>query len=94
MHRELLRLDLVRRFAYFYIMDFPIEGHLPLLEANVLVILAQARNRTKPSSTVPFQRDKKFVGRQNIIADIEERHKQAAGRHHMRVALVGLAGVG
>ncbi|KAM5358060.1 hypothetical protein ACJZ2D_015635 [Fusarium nematophilum] len=53
-----------------------------------------AQNRPKPSIMVPFQRDSAFVGRENIIAKILEKHEQAAADDHSRVALVGLGGVG
>jgi hypothetical protein len=43
---------------------------------------------------VPFSRDDLFVGREDIIAEISEKRKQAASRNHTRLALVGLGGVG
>jgi hypothetical protein len=52
------------------------------------------QNRPKPSIRVPFQRDSAFVGRQNILAQIDEKNKQTASSTHSRVALVGLGGVG
>lgn len=41
---------------------------------------------------VPFQRDKSFVGRKDIIAQISQH--RAAAPSHTRIALVGLGGVG
>lgn len=41
-----------------------------------------------------FQKYSKFVGRENIIADIFKRHEQVASQKHSRVAFVGLGGVG
>ncbi len=43
---------------------------------------------------VPFQRDSTFVGREDIMADLREKHGQAASQDHSRVALIGLGGVG
>ncbi|KAH0565003.1 hypothetical protein GP486_001601 [Trichoglossum hirsutum] len=43
---------------------------------------------------VPFSRDNFFVGREDIIAKISEKRKQAASRNHTRIALVGLGGIG
>ncbi|KAI7759632.1 hypothetical protein LZL87_014155 [Fusarium oxysporum] len=54
----------------------------------------RARNSPKPSILIPFARDSAFVGREDIIAKIIEKHEQAAADHHNRVALVGLGGVG
>ncbi|KAH8727391.1 hypothetical protein GQ44DRAFT_758100 [Phaeosphaeriaceae sp. PMI808] len=54
----------------------------------------RAHNRPKPSSMVPFQRDSAFVGREDILAEIEKKLKQAGLQDHGRVALVGLGGVG
>lgn len=47
----------------------------------------------QPRSTVPFDKDPMFVGREAVISAIKEIHG-AIGQHHQRVALVGLAGVG
>ncbi|KAF2180317.1 hypothetical protein K469DRAFT_715560 [Zopfia rhizophila CBS 207.26] len=54
----------------------------------------RVQTRPKPSSMVPFQRDSAFVGREDILAKICGKHKQAASQNHSRVALVGLGGVG
>lgn len=53
----------------------------------------QTRPKPQPSSTVPFQQDPMFVGREDMIRVIQEKHG-AVGQRHERVALVGLAGVG
>lgn len=47
----------------------------------------------QPCSTVPFERDPMFVGREAVISAIEK-VLGAIGQHHKRAALVGLAGVG
>ncbi|KAF2191836.1 hypothetical protein K469DRAFT_654999 [Zopfia rhizophila CBS 207.26] len=54
----------------------------------------RAQNRPNPSIMVPFHRDRAFVGREDILLDIREKHEQAATDNHSRVALVGLGGVG
>lgn len=45
--------------------------------------------QTEPTFTVPFQRDSRFVGRTDVIAELHQ--KLASSR---RVALVGIGGVG
>ncbi|KAF3399052.1 hypothetical protein DPV78_006687 [Talaromyces pinophilus] len=47
----------------------------------------------QPCSTVPFERDPMFVGREAVISAIKEIHG-VIGQDHKRAALVGLAGVG
>jgi hypothetical protein len=64
----------------------------PALDADQ--ILVQAQIRFKPSSTVPFQRDSAFVGREGILAQVLGKHEQVGTCEHSRVALVGLGGVG
>jgi hypothetical protein len=44
--------------------------------------------------TVPFSRDNSFVGREDIIAEISKKRKQAGLQNHSRLGLVGLGGVG
>jgi hypothetical protein len=51
----------------------------------------QERNRA-PISTVPFDRDRKFVGRQAILTALESQFSHADS--HNRVVLAGLGGVG
>ncbi|KAF9777834.1 hypothetical protein IL306_004310, partial [Fusarium sp. DS 682] len=43
------------------------------------------RNGPKPSIMIPFERDSAFMGREDIIAKIIEKHEQAAADHHSRV---------
>ncbi len=43
----------------------------------------------KPIFSVPFERDKQFIGREDIIAQIEEQF-----RTQHRVSLYGLGGIG
>ncbi|KAF2174576.1 hypothetical protein K469DRAFT_614067, partial [Zopfia rhizophila CBS 207.26] len=42
----------------------------------------------------PFSRDHSFVGREDIMAELSDKRKQLASRNHIRLALVGLGGVG
>lgn len=44
--------------------------------------------------TVPFQRDDKFVGRESVMAEVDRRYQKAASQNHLRIALVGMGGVG
>jgi hypothetical protein len=46
----------------------------------------------KPFSTVPFNKDPDFVGRQDILQALELQFSQRES--HKRVVLVGLGGVG
>jgi hypothetical protein len=48
----------------------------------------------KPPFIVPFAKDDSFIGREDILADIDVINKQASLPRHTRVALVGLGGVG
>ena len=53
--------------------------------------LAPAWRKT-PLSTIPFNRDPDFVGRQDILMALELKFSQRES--HKRVVLVGLGGVG
>ncbi|KAE8134606.1 hypothetical protein BDV38DRAFT_273463 [Aspergillus pseudotamarii] len=44
--------------------------------------------------TVPFQRDDKFFGREAIMAEMHNKFQSTALRNHLRVALVGIGGIG
>ena len=57
-----------------------------------VVVVEAPRKRLKPSIMIPYQRDPKFVGRKDILRDIEQRFS-VQNTHH-RLALVGLGGVG
>jgi hypothetical protein len=46
----------------------------------------------KPSSTVPFDKDPDFIGRQDILGALELQFSRRES--HKRVVLVGLGGVG
>lgn len=52
-----------------------------------------ARPESRSFFMVPFPRDKKFIGRQDIMNKIQMRHEEAA-QDHVMLALVGLGGVG
>lgn len=43
---------------------------------------------------VPFSKDDHFVGREDILANIDMTDKRAPPLQHQRVAIVGLGGVG
>lgn len=53
---------------------------------------SRAKSNQPKALTLPFQRDPKFIGREDTIEILKERHEQA--EQHHRTALVGLAGVG
>jgi hypothetical protein len=55
-------------------------------------ILVSSPARLEALSTVPFARDTDFVGRVDVMADLEA--KFSAPRGHQRVALIGLGGMG
>ena len=48
--------------------------------------------RKTPLSTVPFNRDPDFIGRQDILKALQSKFSQRES--HKRVVLVGLGGVG
>ncbi|CAG7947031.1 unnamed protein product [Penicillium salamii] len=73
-------LDKLRQFA----KDAP-----PVVAAR----FTQTRPKPQPCSTVPFEKDLLFVGRESVISAIKKRH-MAIGQRHERMALVGLAGAG
>jgi hypothetical protein len=56
--------------------------------------LAETSSCAKPSSTVPFERDEMFVGREDIIKSIGDAVHGRSGQTSKRAALVGLGGVG
>jgi hypothetical protein len=47
------------------------------------------RNKQKPCFIVPFERDQQFIGREDILNEIEQKFKS-----QRRVALAGIGGVG
>ncbi|CRG88498.1 hypothetical protein PISL3812_05529 [Talaromyces islandicus] len=55
---------------------------------------SETPNHPKPSSTVPFERDEMFVGREDIIININNTVQESSGWTSKRAALVGLGGVG
>ena len=57
-------------------------------------MLTEILSVRKPSFIVPFAKDDSFIGREDILADIDVINKQASLSRHIRVALVGLGGVG
>ncbi|OBT52166.1 hypothetical protein VE04_08056, partial [Pseudogymnoascus sp. 24MN13] len=71
-------------------------GYLKVFEQDarkvVLDRFSPASKKKPPRSTVPFDRDTKFVGRQDALAALELRFCQSNSHH--RTVLVGLGGVG
>ena len=43
---------------------------------------------------IPFRKDDRFVGREDVLAEIDKRRKHTISQNHVRLALVGLGGVG
>ncbi|KAF3390061.1 hypothetical protein DPV78_011783 [Talaromyces pinophilus] len=56
--------------------------------------LVETSSHHKPSSTVPFERDEIFVGREDIIKSISDAVQGQSGQTSKRAALIGLGGVG
>jgi hypothetical protein len=54
----------------------------------------QCRELVTPNLLVPFPRDGMFIGREDVIADIDKTFNRATLQSHVRLALVGLGGVG
>ena len=49
---------------------------------------------SRPIFMIPFQRENNFIGRQHILEKLQMRYEQSASKDHLRLALVGLGGVG
>ena len=43
---------------------------------------------------VPFSKDDSFIGREIILAELDEKRRQVGSWNHSRLALVGLGGIG
>jgi hypothetical protein len=80
--------DFLNRMINKYYMSIEV-----MLIANILwhALGLLQRNRA-PISTVPFNRDRKFIGRRDILRALESQLSRADS--HNRVVLVGLGGVG
>ncbi|KAH7130945.1 hypothetical protein EDB81DRAFT_129655 [Dactylonectria macrodidyma] len=66
-----------------------------IVRANLLSLVSEAKEYADTSApvmafTVPFPRDEKFVGRDNILKELDDR----LGETDQRLALTGLGGVG
>jgi hypothetical protein len=57
-----------------------------------MLILVSSRTGLEAFSTVPFARDTMFVGRVDVMADLEALF--LAPLPHQRAALIGLGGMG
>jgi nucleoside phosphorylase len=51
-------------------------------------------HKTKSLFTVPFSRDKSFIGREKVLADVQANVNSCVQSEHRRTALVGLGGIG
>jgi hypothetical protein len=49
--------------------------------------------KAEPCSTLPFEKDEDFIGRESILKEIESQLSPGSGQHR-RVVLVGQGGVG
>jgi hypothetical protein len=80
-----------------YIAD-KLRDHIIFLTYHAVMSSPGARDepvvKCKPFSMVPFARDPKFVGREELLVVLEEKLQHNAKATHNRVALVGLGGVG
>ncbi|CZR52799.1 uncharacterized protein PAC_02676 [Phialocephala subalpina] len=65
------------------------KGHIVVNYHNQL----QEIEKAEPCSTVPFEKDEDFIGRESILKEIKKRLSPGSGQHR-RVALVGHGGVG
>ncbi|KFY27526.1 hypothetical protein V493_03438, partial [Pseudogymnoascus sp. VKM F-4281 (FW-2241)] len=90
-HSQIVKFDSRNAEAYKTAV-----GHLKEFEQDagkvVLDRFSPAPRKKPPRSTVPFDRDTKFVGRQDALAALELRFCQS--NSHNRTVLVGLGGVG
>ncbi|RDW59938.1 hypothetical protein BP6252_13025 [Coleophoma cylindrospora] len=89
-HSQIVKFDSRNSDTYQtvigYLKQFEKDGNRTV---SVRFLPAQ---RKLPTSTVPFERDKEFVGRRDVLARLELEYSH---RHsHKRVVLVGLGGVG
>jgi hypothetical protein len=67
-------------------------GPIERVDAYFTAPLEQPQPAVQPSSTVPFAKDSDFIGRQDVIEELDA--KFASASSHTRVALLGLGGMG
>jgi hypothetical protein len=69
------------------------QHYFHTLILSLVLVSANSSDRVSPSQTacftVPFERDKKFIGREDIITEVGRRFEV-----QRRVALAGIGGVG
>ncbi|KAF1959885.1 TPR-like protein [Byssothecium circinans] len=70
------------------------EREQQLSSAHAATVAPQEQSGLMPFSMVPFQRDRAFVGRDDILADLRTKFEEEAPQDHARVALIGLGGIG
>ncbi|OBU01690.1 hypothetical protein VE01_00202 [Pseudogymnoascus verrucosus] len=90
-HSQIVKFDNRNAEAYKaavgYLKEFEQDARKIVLDR-----FSPASRKKPPRSTVPFDRDTKFVGRQDALAALELRFCQS--NSHNRTVLVGLGGVG
>ncbi|KFZ13479.1 hypothetical protein V501_03685, partial [Pseudogymnoascus sp. VKM F-4519 (FW-2642)] len=90
-HSQIVKFDNRNAEAYKtavgYLKEFEQDAGKVVLDR-----FSPALRKKPPRSTVPFDRDTKFVGRQDALAALELRFCQS--NSHTRTVLVGLGGVG
>ncbi|KFY95938.1 hypothetical protein V498_03016 [Pseudogymnoascus sp. VKM F-4517 (FW-2822)] len=90
-HSQIVKFDNRNAEAYKtavgYLKEFEQDARKVVLDR-----FSPTSRKKPPRSTVPFDRDAKFVGRQDALAALELRFCQS--KSHNRTVLVGLGGVG
>jgi nucleoside phosphorylase len=78
---------------YIYLSKPAMQYRSHALLLSLVLVSANLSDQTSPSRTicftVPFERDSKFIGREDIITEIDRKFKV-----QRRVALAGIGGVG
>ncbi|KAF7593102.1 hypothetical protein BBP40_012047 [Aspergillus hancockii] len=70
---------------------------IPPVEVRQSTVVKEIVNKSagvKRFFTVPFQGADKFVGRESIVANLDDKFQSTALHNHLRVALVGIGGIG
>ncbi|OJJ42627.1 hypothetical protein ASPZODRAFT_105081 [Penicilliopsis zonata CBS 506.65] len=67
---------------------------IPAIEITQFLVESTAVARKKTFFTIPYQRDENFVGRESIMTDLDDKMQSMTAARHIRVALVGIGGIG
>ena len=78
------------KISSYKLISFCLPSTLSLIKASP----AQSRPLPQPSHNIPFQKDRKFIGREDILDQIQEKIGIDNLNEHNRIALVGLGGIG